>query len=257
MDIFGGNPQLAAAVFTGIDLALFTRHTLTDTMIPVVLVFKGGEITHHIVTVMENPTDYLEDFIRRAETPFEQVVMCMEGKVSGGDDRKHDAMLIKAFDASMPNGLLIGQRFVPLESGQPFSRLGRPALFENEIPLPVPVVEREPAEPNEPYLSGIIAGKEDKRRIIIAGYQNPSVLANELKTYARDILKQADDSFSGNMEISIVPDSFAVGSFETWLFDELITRIKEEPAVTKWEQTYHKQVVVTVKFNNKTKPQIV
>lgn len=49
MDIFGGNPQLEAAVFTGIDMALFTRHT---------------------VTVMENPTDYLEDFIR-AETPFE------------------------------------------------------------------------------------------------------------------------------------------------------------------------------------------
>lgn len=252
MDIFSGNKQLETAVFTGIDMALFSRHALTDAMLPFLLVYKDMHITHHIVCAGEEPNAFLDTAAKEMQGTFDQLVLCFEGKVSGGDDRKHDALLVKAFDASMPKGLLIGQRFVPLESGEPFFRLGRPALLDNDIPLPIPVVAREITRPEAPYLSDLIVSEEDgtRRRVIIAGHNNASMLANELKIYARETLKEADSTFSGKMEIKFVPGSFTAGQFENWLFNELITRIKTEPAVTKWERANKKQLQITLTFND-------
>lgn len=251
MDIFGGNKQLEAAVFTGIDMALFSRHNTTNTITPAILVFKGGQITHQLVGSVKDPNAFMDNFLQKPEVDFEQVAIYMEGQVSGGDDRKHDAMLVKAFDRSMPSGLLVGQRFVPMESGQPFSRLGRPALFDNSLPMPLPVIERKTPDPDAPYVSSLVVDEADgsKRSVITAGHSNPSMLANELKVHARDLVKEADERFSGKIEIRLMPDMFTVGSFETWLFNELITRIKEEPAVTRWERTSKKQLQITVMLN--------
>ncbi|GGH56733.1 hypothetical protein HNQ91_000066 [Filimonas zeae] len=250
MDIFSGNKQLEAAVFTGIDRALFSRHNITGSIMPEILVFKSGHIIRQIPAATQDPNTFIDDFLRKADTDFEQVVIYMEGQVNGGDERKHDAMLVKAFDHAMPNGLLVGHRFIPLESGQPFARLGRPALLDN-IPMPVPVAARTIAEPRAPYMSGLTAENENgsTRKVITAGHTNPSMLANELKIYAREILKETDSTFSGEIEIMLVPGIFTMDNFVTWLFNELITRIKEEPAVIRWERANNKQVQVTIQLN--------
>lgn len=247
MSVFDGRLQFAQAIFTGIDYALYLRHNTHQPLTPFILTLKNGQITHRQQADGHNPEEALNQLAQQLEQPFDQVIMCMEVKVGHAEGPQHDAVMVKAFDAGEPLGMLFGQRFVAPETGQPLSRVGRATLFGTEVPSPLPITAQPARQPGPSLITAAASPREDgtSKQVITAGHLNTSLLAHDLLNYTRDILEAQGINFSGELEINLVPYA-PIGAFEQWLFTSLTERIQSQSAAKAWERKQGRSVIVTL-----------
>jgi len=251
MDIFQGNKKLEEAIFTGLDYALFSRHDLNDAFTPFMMLHKNGNSKLVRVVSDGNPLESFEKMLKKDTEQYDQIVMCLEGRIPH-DGEKHDAIFVKGFDTSQENGLMFFQRFKGIESGAPFQKLGNPGLINNKEQLPVPLVARTTNKTiEEPYLSGITL-KEDAGEIsreIFAGHPNASILSNNLFNAVLNILDKNEPNFSGKFSFNFVPNTIKLGPFTAFIFNQLVSDLKNNPTVKNWESTHGKQLSIELKYN--------
>ena len=251
MDIFQGNRKLEEAIFTGLDYALWSRHDLNDAFTPFMMLHKNGNSKLVRVVADGNPMESFESMLKKDNEQYDQIVMCLEGRVPHNGE-KQDAVIVKGFDTSQENGLMFMQRFRGKESGQPFQKLGNPALVGNKEILPVPLVNRDSNKTiEEPYLSGITLKEESGEisREIFAGHQNSSYLANQLFNAVLNILDKNEPNFSGKLSFNFVPNTIKLGAFTEFIFNQLISDLKNNPTVKNWEDTNGKSLKIELKYN--------
>ena len=253
MDIFQGNQKLEEVIFTGLDYALFSRHDLDDAFTPFMMLYKDGNSKLVRVVADGNPMELFESMLKKDNEQYDQIVMCLEGRVLHNGE-KQDAIIVKGFDTSQENGLLFVQRFRGIESGQPFQKLGNAALVSNKEALPVSFVSRASNKTiEEPYLSGIILKNESGEisREIFAGHQNSSFLANRLFDTVLNILDENEPDFSGKLAFNFVPDTIKLGTFTEFIFNQLVSDLKNNSIVKNWETVHGKSLSIELKYNEK------
>ena len=122
MDIFEGNQQLEAVIFEGLDYALYSRHDISDTFVPFIMLHQGPEKRLIRLAVGGDPNAAFEEWLGKSGETYDYIVFCCEGRIPHGDT-KHDAVIVKGFDTSLPQGFLFGQRFQGIESGGKFKKV--------------------------------------------------------------------------------------------------------------------------------------
>lgn len=256
MDIFNGNQHLEAVTFEALDYALYSRHDIKDVFVPFMMLHSGGDKKLVRLVGGSDPFAGLEAMLRQETGKYDFIAMCCEGRLPHGDT-KHDAIFVKAFDTSLPEGFLFGQRFRGIESGSPFRKLGNPALLSKTEPLPVPLVDRKEEEFDEPFISGMVVQKPGglKERVIIAGHSIASVLSPLLFDAVTGALSKAEADFSGEFLFNFVPDSLQDNGLNRFILQQLLLEIVEYPAVQQWESQRKRQVQISLEFNKGKGPE--
>jgi hypothetical protein len=255
MDIFNGNSKLEEAIFTGMDYALWSRHDINSPFTPFMMLFKDGKRKLTRVVADGDPNAVFEKMLREDKETYDQVVMCLEGRVPVGNE-KQDAIIVKGFDTSEATGLLFAQRFRGIESGAPFEKLGNIALYSKEEKLPVKLVPRKTnKEVEEPYISGMVVSTDDNmvRRIIIAGHDNASYLAPRLFDAVLNILDKKEDNFSGNFEIKFVPGTLKNDDLTQFILRQTHQQITTHRETLAWEKQFNRKVKVSFNFDENGK----
>ncbi|MCB0632366.1 MAG: hypothetical protein R2824_20710 [Saprospiraceae bacterium] len=251
MNIFQGNQKLEEVIFTGLDYALFSRHDLDDAFTPFMMLHKDGKSKLVRVVADGNPMDSFENMLKKDNEQYDQIVMCLEGRVPHNGE-KQDAIFVKGFDTSQENGLMFMQRFRGKESGQSFQKLGNVTLIGNKEVLPVPLVNKDSSKTiEEPYLSGMTLKEESGEisRKIFAGHQNSSYLANQLFNAVLNILNKNEPNFSGKLSFNFVPNTIKLGPFTEFIFNQLVSDLKNNPTVKNWESTHGKSLKIELEYN--------
>jgi len=251
MDIFQGNRKLEEAIFTGLDYALYSRHDLDDAFTPFMMLYKNGKSKLVRVVAEGNPMESFENMLKKEKEQYDQIIMCLEGRVPHNGE-KQDAIIVKGFDTSQENGLMFIQRFRGKESGDPFQKLGNPALVNNQEKLPVSLIERTNNKTIEdPYLSGISlkekSGEISKK--LFAGHESASILANHLFGAVLNILEQNEPNFSGKLSFNFVPNTIKISPFTQFIFNQLVSDLKNNPTVKNWENTHNKILTIELEYN--------
>ncbi|OHX64542.1 hypothetical protein [Flammeovirga pacifica] len=250
MDVFQGNQKLEEAIFSGMDYALYSRHDLEVPFVPFMMLYKNGQSKLVRVAVEGNPLEAFSSTLRNDDEQYDQIIMCLEGKVPF-EETKHDAIIVKGYDTSSPNGIMFIQRFKGLELGEPFQKLGNPTLVSKEEPLPVQLIKRDTfKEIDQPYLSGISRVNGDKQIIkeLFAGHYNASTLSNHLFEVVLDIFEAADNDFSGEIIINIIPNSIEENAFSDFIFSLLVSDIRENPIIKGWEIASGNIALIDIKY---------
>lgn len=251
MDIFQENQKLEQVIFSGLDYALYTRHDLEDTFMPFMMLYKDGKAKLVRVAAEGNPIEAFEDTLKKDNEQYEQIVMCLEGRIPH-EGEKHDAIFVRGFDTSQEQGLMFLQRFRGKESGQGFQKLGNPALVSNKEELPVPLVNRDSFKTVEdPYLQAVSMQDDNGKisREIFAGHENASYLANKLFNGVLNILSKEEPEFSGTFKFNFVPGLLPLGPYTEFIFDQLVMDIKQHPNVKAWENSTGKTLKIELKYN--------
>jgi hypothetical protein len=258
MDIFQGNQKLEEVIFTGLNYALYSRHDLNDTFTPFMMLHKNGSFKLVRLVTEGDPMEAFKKNLHNDKESYDQIVLCMEGRVPH-EDEKQDVVIVKGYDTSHPSGLLFIQGFRGIESGMPFQKLGNPALVNDREKLPVPLVYRGTNKTvEEPYLSGMVLNDPDggTSREIFAGHDSASYLANRLFDTVLNILDQNEPDFSGKLRFNFVPNTIRKEPFTQFVFDQLISDLKNHPNVQNWENTHQKNLTIELVFNDEaTTPQ--
>ncbi len=251
MDVFQGNQKLEEVIFTGLDYALYSRYDLHDAFTPFMMLHKNGVSKLLRVVAQGDPMSAFAKALQQENEQYDQVVMCVEARVPHNGE-KQDAIVVKGFDTSQPQGLMFIQRFRGKESGHSFQKLGNPALVSTQEELPVPLVARNSNKSVEATFLSQIVKKEtsgETSREIFAGHDNPSFLASRLFDTVLNILDKNEPEFSGQLNFNFVPDTMELGGFTTFIFEQLVQDLKSNPAVQNWELAHQKKLSIQLKFN--------
>ncbi len=251
MDIFEGNKKLEAAIFQALDYALYTRHAIGEPFIPVLMLYTGEEIQRIRLAGRGDPNDLFEEKLRNSVESYDYIVWCCEGKVPHGGT-KQDAVLVKGFDTSLPQGFLFAQRFQGIETGGRFKKLGNPALLSKTEPLPVPLVSRADEEEfEEPFISGMVIKDPDGRvsRVVIAGHYSASVLSPLLFDAVIGTLREAEPNFSGQYTFNFVPDTLQDNPLNQFILQQLFQDLQDHATVQQWESRSKRKLQITLEFN--------
>jgi hypothetical protein len=251
MDIFEGNKKLEAVIFEGLDYALYSRHDIADTFTPFMMLHQGEKKQLLRLAGSGDPNVGFEELLRKSGETYDYIVMCCEGRIPHGDT-KQDAVLVKGFDTSIPQGFLFGQRFQGIESGGKFKKLGNPTLLSKTEPLPVPLVDRDDDEEfDEPFISGMVvmspSGKVE--RVIIAGHESASVLSPLLYQSVAGAIKKAESDFSGRFTFNFVPDMLKDSGLTQFILAQLYEELLETPDIQKWESRNGRKLEILLEFN--------
>lgn len=249
MDIFQGNSPLEEVVFTGMNYALYSRHNIPKMFTPFMMLQKDGKRRMLRVVVDGDPNDTFQRLLNNEQEVPDQIVMCFEGSISHQEDTQ-DAVVVKGFDTSQPNGLMFIQRFRGIESGYSFAKLGNPTLVNQNEKLPIPVVARDVHQTSEtPSLSGMaIAESTGEISIeITAKHHNPSLLANHLFQATLNMLESNEDNLSGTFIYSLVTDTLEQDDFTQFIFSHLLNDLYHHPVVAHWEKAQGKELRLVIK----------
>jgi len=178
--------------------------------------------------------------------------MCFEGRVPH-ENEKHDAIIVKGFDTSQPEGFMFIQRFQGLESGKGFRKLGRLAIVSKTEPLPVDRVSRDSNKTiEEPYLTAMVINREDKQtfREIIAGHDNISVLTSAMQHQIIGSLNKNEPQFSGQFKLNFVPGMLAYNDYNKLILGLFAYEIYQDPTVQNWESKTGKSKTGNLKLGN-------
>ncbi|MEY3443283.1 MAG: hypothetical protein RLZZ519_1564 [Bacteroidota bacterium] len=251
MDMFEGNKKLEAVIFDGLDYALYSRHDIRGPFSPFMMLYQGEKKQLMRLMGSGDPMVGLEDMLRKSGETYDYIVMCCEGRIPHGDS-KHDAVMVKGFDTSRPQGFLFGQRFQGIESGGKFKKLGNPALLSKTEPLPVPLVDRNDDEEfDEPFISGMVVKSPSGKleRVIFAGHESASVLSPLLYEAVAGALKKAEPDFSGQFTFNFVPDTLKDSGLTQFILAQLYVELLETPAIQQWESRNGRKLEILLEFN--------
>ncbi|MFN8394132.1 MAG: hypothetical protein U0176_05595 [Bacteroidia bacterium] len=252
MDIFNGNKKLEEVIFDALDYALYSRHDIRDVFVPFMVLHSGGERRLVRLVGGGDPNAGFEQMLRGMTESYDFIATCCEGRMTHGDT-KQDAIFVKGFDTSLPEGFLFGQRFQGIESGGPFRKLGNPALLSKTEPLPVPLVARdEDEEYDEPYVSGMVvkAPHGSTKRVIVASHTSASVLSPALFDFVVQAISKAEPDFSGEFLFNFVPDSLKNDGLNRFILDMLHQDLLEFLAVKAWESKTGHRLQISLEFND-------
>lgn len=251
MDVLSENKQLEAALYTGVDYAVWLRHNSPKPLLPLMLLFSGGKISEVREMIGQAPDALFDEALQQMIHPFEQALMIVEARLQNGVEEDQDVILIKGFDNTAALGVMIGQKIRGIESGQSFARAGKPVLFSNKVPLPVFTADKD-----EPYVlepasiaSQTITEPEGfTREVMYAGHLSASYLAYNLLQACKQLIAQQDSHFTGEIDIHLIPGQPATGAFELFVLGELKTRIGSLAASARWEQLSGRKIQIRYHF---------
>lgn len=250
MDIFNGNAKLEEVVFTALDYALWSRHDIEGPFVPFAMLHKDGERKLIRLMAEGDPNEAFNNMLKTATTVYDQIAFCIEVRVMHGD-KKVDAVMVRGFDTSEPTGLLVIQKFIGIESGQPFMKIGNPALYSREELLPVPMVPRDTNKKIEVYHEGMIVNDEGglTRRVEVIDHNNASTIANIITDHALMVVKDHGTDFSGGLEYHLATATLNIGEFELFIFKQLKAVLNNRPEVLTWQRTFSRQFNMAIIYD--------
>ncbi|BAV08357.1 hypothetical protein SAMN05421788_112164 [Filimonas lacunae] len=250
MDVLSENKELEAALYAGVDYAVWLRHQSPKPLLPFMLFFNGGKISEVREVIGDKPDALFDEALQQLLYPFEQALMCVEARIQNGLEEDQDIILIKGFDNSATLGVMIGQKILGIESGQLFKRVGKPVLFSNKVPLPVYVGQTPipyQLQPANIATQTVTEADGLTREVMYAGHVNASYLTYTLLQACKQLIGQQDAGFSGKINIHLVPGMPTIGDFEKFVLDDFITRIANLKATAQWEQLTARKI--DIQFN--------
>lgn len=123
--------NLTSKLISVLDYAIGLKKDGIDPMIPFAFVYVGETST--IKSFVGDNPKYADKLFEKTilEEKPDYAIYGYDGYLTI-DDRKTDAILLKAFDKSDSVIYLIGQRFIPKQSDTEFETLGNPAFLGTE-----------------------------------------------------------------------------------------------------------------------------
>ena len=246
MNPFHDNPKLEQIAMYAIDWGIFLRHDLEDAVIPYLHLWNGDELMLRALMTDEDPVEFAKSILANETKPYTHFAIGMEGYLRSGQDEssKQDAIIIQAFDAALPEGVALGQMFVPKEQGG-FSKqdkinyLGSPSnpLAENRHENPSPEIT------DTAFVGASAIGVNGTKTIGNISHPNPSVVVNALRHLLRNKLGgENGHEHSGEFEIRLSSREHGSDPMLTFLALTAIDEEEQTAYAKTWSETSGKAI---------------
>lgn len=248
MNPFHDNPKLEQIAMYAVDWGIFLRHDLDDAVIPYLHLWNGDQLFLRALMTDEDPVEFAKSILENEKQAFTHFAIGMEGYLRSGMDEtsKQDAIIIHAFDAALPEGVALGQMFVPKEQGgfikqDKINYLGSPSnpLAEKRHENPSPEIT------DTVFTGASAAGVNGVKTIGTIAHPNPSVVTNAFRHLLRNKLG-GEEGFehSGEFDIKLSSRESGTDPMLTYLALTAIDEERNTAYAKTWSEASGKTITI-------------
>lgn len=132
-DINKLNPQFMDFIFGGLDHGIDSIIDVGGPLIPFVMTITEGkkELKRFVTEEYKAGIESAEEHLKLLSSKPDFALLAFNGYITW-ENKKYDAIIVRAFDKKEKEGYTFSQRYVPKVSGQGIEPIGNSAFIGNE-----------------------------------------------------------------------------------------------------------------------------